>query len=48
MQQDAKEVGWVRQRQVLKGLEGGADVKESAMLLAAQKALSEEGVAQVA
>lgn len=46
--EDAKEVGWVGQQQVLQRLEGGADVQEATVLLAAQEALREEGVAQVA
>lgn len=48
LDQDAEEVGRVGQQQVLQGLEGGADVKEAAVLLAAQGALREEGVTQVA
>lgn len=46
--QDAKEVGRVGQQQVLQRLEGGADVQEAAVLLAAQEALREERVTQVA
>lgn len=46
--EDAEEVGRVGQQQVLQRLEGGADVQEATVLLAAQEALREEGVAQVA
>lgn len=46
--QDAEEVGRVGQQQVLQRLEGGADVEEAAMLFAAQEALREEWVTQVA
>lgn len=42
LDEDAEEVGRVGQQQVLQRLEGGADVKEAAVLLAAQEALREE------
>lgn len=48
LDEDAEEEGRVGQQQVLKRLEGGADVEEAAVLFAAQEALREEGVAQVA
>lgn len=48
LDEDAEEVGGVGQQQVLQRLEGGADVEEAAVLLAAQEALREEGVTQVA
>lgn len=48
LDEDAEEVGGVGQQQVLQGLEGGADVEEAAVLLAAQEALREERVAQLA
>lgn len=46
--EDPEKVGWVGQQQLLQGLEGGADVEEAAVLLAAQEAPGEEGVAQLA
>lgn len=46
--QQAKEVRLVRQRQTLKGLEGGAQVQEARVLLAAQEAAAaEQGQRQV-
>lgn len=48
LDEDAEEVGGVWQQQVLQRLEGGADVEEAAVLLAAQEALREERVTQVA
>lgn len=48
LDEDAEEEGRVGQQQVLERLEGGADVEEAAVLFAAQEALREEGVAQVA
>lgn len=48
LDEDPEEVGRVGQEQVLQRLEGRADVKEAAMLLAAQEALREERVTQVA
>lgn len=48
LDEDAEEVGRVGQQQVLQRLEGRADVQEATVLLAAQEALREEGVAEVA
>lgn len=48
MDEYAEEEGRVGQQQVLQGLEGGANIEEAAVLPAAQEALREEGVAQVA
>lgn len=48
LDEDAEKVGGVGQQQVLQGLEGGADVEEATVLLAAQEALREERVAQLA
>lgn len=48
LNEDAKQVGWGWEHQVLQGLIRSCNVQEPSVFFASQKALAEKGVSQVA